>query len=143
MLWVRPLRSLTPQTLPGTEEAALPFWSPDGRSLGFFAQGSLKTIDVQGGVPRIVSAAPDGRGGTWNRDGTIVFSPHRESGLMRVSDSGGATMPVTSVHRPDERGHVWPQFLPDGSHFIFWPTATAPSITTSSSARSTHPVPDG
>src|SRR5207244_11462722 len=73
-LWVRPLRSLTPQLLAGTEDAAFPFWSPDGSSIGFFAQGSLKRIRVAGGMPQVICDAPAGRGGTWNAAGVIVFS---------------------------------------------------------------------
>jgi eukaryotic-like serine/threonine-protein kinase len=118
-LWVRPLRSLTPQSLPGTEHAAFPFWSPDGGSIGFFAQGSLKRISVSGGTPRIVCEAPDGRGGAWNADGVIIFSPSRESGLSRVAASGGSATPLTTVDRPGERGHLWPEFLPDGNHFLY------------------------
>jgi len=118
-LWVRPLRSLTPQPLPGTEHAAFPFWSPDGASIGFFAQGSLKRVSVSGGTPRIVCEAPDGRGGAWNAEGVIVFSPSRESGLSRVPASGGSATPITTVARPGERGHLWPEFLPDGNHFLY------------------------
>jgi Tol biopolymer transport system component len=118
-LWVRPLRSLTPRALPDTEDAAFPFWAPDGQSIGFFAQGSLKRIAVSGGPPHIICEAPDGRGGTWNADGIIVFSPSRESGLSQVRASGGSPLPVTTVERPGERGHLWPEFLPDGAHFLY------------------------
>jgi Tol biopolymer transport system component len=119
MLWVRSLRSLTPQPLPGTEDATFPFWSPDGRSIGYFAHGRLKRIDVSGGGPHILAEAPGGRGGTWNAAGVIVFSPDRESGLVRVPAAGGPVAPVTTVDRPAERGHLWPHFLPDGEHFLY------------------------
>jgi eukaryotic-like serine/threonine-protein kinase len=125
-LWVRPLRSLTPQLLPGTEDAAFPFWSPDGSSIGFFAQGRLKRIDVAGGTPQVVCDAPAGRGGTWNRRGVIVFSPSRESGLSRVAASGGSPTPVTTVDPPGERGHLWPEFLPDGIHFLYLADSSRP-----------------
>ena len=118
-LYVRPLRSLTPQTLPGTEGAAFPFWAPDGQSIGFFARGSLQRISVSGGTPRILCDAPDGRGGAWNAEGIIIFSPSRESGLSKVLASGGTAAPVTTVDHPAERGHVWPHFLPDGRHFLY------------------------
>ena len=127
-LWLRPLRSLTPQALPGTEDAAFPFWSPDGRSIGFFAQGRLKRIDVSGGSPQIVSDAPAGRGGTWNDAGVIVFSPSRESGLSRVPASGGTATPITVVERPGERGHLWPEFLPDGNHFLYLADSSEPDF---------------
>jgi Tol biopolymer transport system component len=124
MLWVRPLQSLTAVTLPGTEDATFPFWSPDGQSIGFFAHASLKRINASGGTPQIVCDAPDGRGGAWNANGTILFSPSRDSGLARVPETGGSPVPVTAVDRPRERGHVWPQFMPDGNHFIFLADST-------------------
>lgn len=124
-VWVRPLRSLIPQALPGTEGAAFPFWSPDGQSIGFFAHGSLRRISVSGGMPEIVCAAADGRGGTWNAKGVIVFSPSRESGLSEVPASGGSASPVTSVAQ-GERGHLWPQFLPDGKHFLYLADSARP-----------------
>jgi len=74
-LWVRALDALTPQTLPGTEGASFPFWSPNSRSIGFFAGAKLKKIEVSGGPALTLCDAGDGRGGTWNRNGTIVFSP--------------------------------------------------------------------
>ena len=119
MLWVRALHSGTAVTLPGTEDASFPFWSPDGQSIGFFAPGSLKKTSVAGGTPQIICDAPGGRGGAWNANGTILFSPSRESGLSRVPDSGGSPVPVTTVDRPRERGHLWPHFLPDGNHFLY------------------------
>jgi Tol biopolymer transport system component len=118
MLWVRALDS-SAVMIAGTEGASFPFWSPGGQSIGFFANGSLKRAKVAGGTPQIVCEALDGRGGTWNANGTILFSPSRESGLVRVPDGGGSPTPVTTVDRPNERGHLWPQFLPDGNHFLY------------------------
>ena len=80
MLWVRPLGAIAAQPLPGTDGAGLPFWSPDSRWIGFFAQAKLKKVDVNGGPPQILCDAPQGTGGTWNRDGTILFAPIRSSG---------------------------------------------------------------
>ncbi len=90
-LAVRSFDAAEPQVLPGTEAGFFPFWSPDSRFIGFFAQGKLKKIDVTGGPPVTLCDAGRGLGGTWNRDGTIVFTPNDgTSGLFRVSAAGGA-----------------------------------------------------
>jgi serine/threonine protein kinase/Tol biopolymer transport system component len=120
-LWVRPLNSLEPRALPGTDEATMPFWSPDGRSLGFFADGKLKTIDVTGGPPHVLCDAPSGAGGTWNSNGTILFAPSPTSALFSVSaTAGGPPTPVTHVDGSrQEISHRFPVFLPDGRHFLY------------------------
>jgi Tol biopolymer transport system component len=101
--------------LAGTEGAQYPFWSPDSRSIGFFASGKLYRIDIEGGRPRAVADAPVGRGGTWNRDGVIVFAPTATSPLMRVPASGGEPVPLAKLDAPERsRSHRFPQFLPDG-----------------------------
>ena len=121
MLWLRPLDSLTAQPLAGTEEALNPFWSPDNRSLGFFAQGKLKRIDVTGGPAQTIADSPGAQGGAWNRDGEIVFAQQLNEVLYRVPASGGRSVPVTSLDRTkQEVAHAWPFFLPDGRHFLFW-----------------------
>jgi Tol biopolymer transport system component len=117
-LSVRPLDSLTPQPLPETDGANLPFWSPDGRFICFFAGGKLKKIDVSGVALQTLCNAPSGRGGTWNRDGVIVFAPSFTSALYRVSASGGDPAPLTTLDQ-GEISHRWPQFLPDGRHFLY------------------------
>jgi eukaryotic-like serine/threonine-protein kinase len=120
VLYVRPLKALTGQVLVGTEGATFPFWSPDSRSIGFFANGQLKTIDASGGPVQALCSAPQARGGTWNRDGVIIFSPTPSSGIFRVSATGGAPEPVTKVDfSRHEDSHRWPQFLPDGRRFIY------------------------
>jgi Tol biopolymer transport system component len=121
LLWVRPLDSLEALPLSGTEEASFPFWSPDGSYIGFFASGKLKKIESSGGPPLTLCDAPNPRGGTWNQYGEILFTPNLNVPLHRVSASGGTPIPVTSLDHP-ERGvttHRWPQFLPDGHHFIY------------------------
>lgn len=119
-LWIRPMDSLHARLLPGTEAAGFPFWSPDGRYIGFFAGGKLKKIDVQGGPPSVICDAPDGRGGSWNQQGDIVFTPTVNSPIYRVSASGGSVSQLTMQDpSKNETTHRWPWFLPDGRHFIF------------------------
>jgi serine/threonine protein kinase len=119
-LWLRRLDSLTPQQIPGTKEAGDPFWSPDSRSIGFFAGGKLKRVSVTGGPVQTVCDAGSPRGGTWSKDDVIVFAPGARGGLYRVDAAGGDPVQVTS---PDssrgETAHRYPCFLPDGKHFLF------------------------
>ncbi|HEY1304637.1 MAG TPA: protein kinase [Vicinamibacterales bacterium] len=126
MLWVRSIDGPESRVLPGTENASNPFWSPDGRSIGFFADGKVKRIDVDGGRPIAVADAANGRGGSWNSDGVILFSPGVQDPIMRVSIRGGraerATEPNAGGSGPD---HRWPQFLPDGKRFLFSSTLGA------------------
>ena len=120
-LWVRALDSKEGQVLRGTEDAFYPFWSPDSRSLGFFAQGRLKVIEIGGGPPRtLTSAAPlDSRGGTWGADGTIVFAAERGA-LLRIPATGGTATPATRLDESrNETTHRFPAFLPDGLHFLY------------------------
>jgi Tol biopolymer transport system component len=118
-LWVRELNGLHARTLAGTDGATFPFWSPDGRSLGYFAGGKLKTVLLEGGAPTEVCDAPAGRGGTWNAQGTILFAPQFESALYRVAASGGTPSPVTKLDKAKHDSHRWPYFLPDGRHFLY------------------------
>ncbi|HVE65611.1 MAG TPA: protein kinase, partial [Thermoanaerobaculia bacterium] len=121
VLWVRPLDTSIARALPGTDGASYPFWSPDSRFLGFFAGGKLKKIDVAGGPPSTICDAADARGGTWSRDGVIVFEPHFRLPLSRVAATGGKVSPVTSLDSArKETTHRWPHFLPDGKHFLYF-----------------------
>jgi serine/threonine protein kinase len=123
-LWLRPLDSELAKPLPGTE---LPiqgtFWSPDSKWIGFFADKKLKRIDVATGTVQTLADAPTPRGGTWSRDGTILFSPAGNGILYRMPAAGGQPEPVTQF-RSQEVTHRWPQFLPDGRHFVFWISGT-------------------
>ena len=117
-LWLRSLDALDAQPLAGTDGGDLPFWSPDSRSIGFFAQGKLKKIDLSGGPPLTLSDAPPFGGGSWNRDGIIIFTSI--AGVARVPASGGQSEPVTTLDvSRQENAHRWPQFLPDGRSFLF------------------------
>ena len=116
-LWVRDLDALNPRVVPGTEAAELPFWSPDSRFIGYFAEGKLKRVDASGGPSQTLCDASDGYGGTWSSGGAILFSPASDLPLMRVAASGGAPSAETTL-LPGELGHQWPYFLPDGRHYL-------------------------
>lgn len=116
-LFVRDLSSATPRALPGTTGGYYPFWSPDGLQVGFFADGKLKKLDLRGSAAQVLADAPQGRGGTWNREDVILFSRDIASGLYTVSASGGPTREVARAKVPDS--YRWPAFLPDGQHFVF------------------------
>ncbi len=128
-LWVRPLDSLTAQPLAGTEGATYPFWSPDGRAIGFFAEGKLKRIESSGGAVQTICSAADGRGASWNRDGVIVFAGGPFGRLSRVAAAGGDPAPVGPEVASNESARL-PHFLPDGRHLLFY---TYRSRTTESS----------
>jgi Tol biopolymer transport system component len=126
-LWLRPLDKTDAQPLPGTEGADYPFWSPDSRSVGFFAAGRIRRVDIAGGQPQDIAQAIEG-GAAWNADGTIVFIPSPGSPLSRVSVSGGQPVAVTRLDPPRQIAHRWPHFLPDGRHFLFT-VAGPPDVT--------------
>src|SRR5262249_41946489 len=117
--------------LPGTEGAASPFWSPDSRSVGFFAARKLKTIDISGVASQVLCEVPLGKAGTWNAAGTIVFASDGPGPLYRVSSAGGIPQPVAPIDSPGSQiVHRSPHFLPDGRHFLY-------------SAESSNPQNDG
>ena len=123
MLWVRSLDGLTAQPLAGTEGAYYPFWSPDSRSIAFFAGGKLKKIDLAGSSPATLCDTPRSSvlaaGGSWNRDGVILFSQATEA-IYRVSALGGTPAPATTLDlQAGETQHWAPFFLPDGKHFLY------------------------
>jgi hypothetical protein len=117
VLWIYKLGSQDARTLAGTEGASFPFWSADGHYLGFFAEGKLKKLEVSGGPVQILCDAPSGRGGTWNKDGVILFTPsgQQQGGLFQISASGGTPTQITVPDQSNaETTHRWPMLLPDG-----------------------------
>jgi Tol biopolymer transport system component len=120
LLFLRPLDALDARRLEGTEGAAFPFWSPDGRYIAFFAQGKLAKIDVSGGSPQILCDAPNPRGGSWSSRGTIVFSVNTGGEIHRVAENGGRAASLTHLSRRPGETNRWPGFLPDGRHFLYF-----------------------
>jgi len=121
LLWIRSLDSLTARPLQGTQDASYPFWSADSRFIGFFAEGKLKKVEASGGPVQPLCDSVEGRGGTWNKSGVIIFTPSPGAPLFRVDDSGGTPAAVTKLDQSQaETSHRWPYFLPDGRHFLYF-----------------------
>jgi eukaryotic-like serine/threonine-protein kinase len=120
LLYVRPLGSLTARALPGTFDAGRPFWSPDSKSLAFIAQGKLKRTTLSGGEPVSLCDASQGRGGTWNDEGVILFGTNSAQGVQRIPAAGGVPTLVTHIDKEaGEFHHYYPQFLPGGRDFFY------------------------
>lgn len=117
MIWMRSIGQVTAHPLPGTEHAHLPFWSPDSRWVAFFAESKLKKIPAAGGPVQVIADVADAYGGSWGADDDIIFAK-LSNAILRVSSGGGI---VTTVTKADTvtKAHRWPQFLPDGRHFLF------------------------
>ncbi len=124
-LWLRPLDQANARPLAGTEGATSPFWSPDSRSIGFFAAGKLLRLDLGGGAPQaLVTLSRPFRGGSWSADGTILFPQQTAGPLWRVSAAGGEPVEVTRLDPPRQSSHRFPHVLPDGRQFLFYATGT-------------------
>jgi len=127
-LWVRRLDMAAAQMVAGTEGGQFPFWSPDSLWVAFFSNYKLRKVPIAGGPVQVICEASESagsRGGTWNRDGVILFSPHFNRPLYRVSAGGGTADPVTRLDASRrETTHRWPQFLPDGRHFLYFGRTT-------------------
>jgi Tol biopolymer transport system component len=128
VIWTYRLGDANANVVEGTEGASHPFWSPDGRWIAFFAQGKLKKVDLVGKSVQVICDAPNGRGGTWNKEGVILYTPDVFLGIYRVPAAGGtAALETTLDESRSESSHRWPAFLPDGKHYIylsanfFWP----------------------
>jgi hypothetical protein len=125
-LWVRSLDSVTARQLPDTEGAQFPFWSPDGRALGYFANGFLRRIEVAGGASTALAPVATPRGGTWIADATIVFA-ETVGPLQRIAATGGTPSPVGSV-APNQTSHRWPRGLPDGRTLFYFVQGDQPGV---------------
>jgi serine/threonine protein kinase/Tol biopolymer transport system component len=125
-LWVRPLDSPSAQRLAGTEAGFselpghyCPFWSPDSRSIAFFADRKLKRMDASGGPALTLAETPFPSGGSWSPEDVIVFAPTFYGSLQRVAAGGGVPRVATTPEPGHNSSHLWPWFLPDGRHFLF------------------------
>ncbi len=122
-IWLRPLNALTAQPLAGTEGTTRPFWSPDSRFLGFFAEGKLKKVDVSGGPPQKICDAPTGSDGSWSPQGVILYDGSGADPIYRVSAAGGTPTVAAKPEASRKETQVgWPEFLPDGRHFLYMAT---------------------
>jgi eukaryotic-like serine/threonine-protein kinase len=121
-IWVQSLNELAARKLEGTEGAAFPFWSADGKFIGFFADGHLKKAPAAGGPVTVLADAPNPRGGSWNQDNVIIYEPDYRDSLWRINASGGAPVRLTRFENGKHTTHRWPWFLPDGKHFLFFAT---------------------
>jgi serine/threonine protein kinase len=132
LLYVRRIDAPQAQAFSDTQNAAYPFWSPDSRWIGYFnrADGTMKKIDTRGGPPITLCRAPNGKGGTWNEGGVIVFAPDANGPLMRVASAGGEPAQLTEVDVDRHNSNRHPRFLPDGRHLLFLARGITPPQST-------------
>ncbi len=138
-LWLRSLDSVSARPLAGTDLAVMPFWSPDSRSVGFFADSQLKRIDIDGGSIQALAKAPFGNGGAWNHDDTILFAPIFSGPIFRIRATGGEASALTRLEK-QQTNHRFPRFLPDGRRFFYSATG-ASKLAACISVRSTDRGP--
>ncbi|HWQ02982.1 MAG TPA: protein kinase, partial [Candidatus Nitrosotenuis sp.] len=120
-LYVRRLNSAETQVVPGTENAAYPFWSPDSKWVAFFGQGKLRKTDMSGAPPMTLCESGVGKGGTWNLDGVILYAPSFDSPIHRTTAAGGDCKAITTLNAGrSDNSHRHPRFLPDGKHFLYF-----------------------
>jgi Tol biopolymer transport system component/tRNA A-37 threonylcarbamoyl transferase component Bud32 len=130
MLWVRDLDREQPRMLAGTEDGYQPFWSPDSRSIGYFANRKLRRIDVNGGVStELATTGNQPRGAHWGDNGMILYGPDWSQPLFGVSETGGEAVAITQFNAERlELSHRWPHMLPDGQHFLYYAVSTYPEL---------------
>ena len=127
MLWVRPIGRDEPRVISGTKGAFYPFWAPDSRSVAFFADRKLRTVEIAGGLPQVVADAPQGRGGCWGDDGRILFTRMGGGTIFGVAVAGGAVTPITTLDTArGENANYWPACLPGSKHFLYFARSTQP-----------------
>ena len=119
-LWLRAMDTTTLQALPGTEGASLPFWSPNGKSIAYYANNKVMRVDIGGGLPQTLAGSAGLRGGTWSDDGFIVYAPSNTSPLLKIPDTpGGTPLPVTKLDK-NQNSHRFPAFIPNSRQFLFF-----------------------
>jgi Tol biopolymer transport system component len=120
-LWVRNLDETQSREVEGSDAAAYPFWSPDSRTIGYFAEGKIKRVLASGGPSITIGEAVNPKGGTWSPDGLILFAPSHNSAIYQIKEDGGEVSPVTELSESrEENSHRHPRFLADGRHFVYF-----------------------
>ncbi len=143
-IWHRPLDTGAARMLAGTEDGSAPFWSPDGKSIGFFAEGKLKTIQLAGSDARVVCDAVQDATGTWIRTDVILFAPGLTGAISEVSVEHGTVRQITKVDRSrSEFEHIRPTSLPDGRHFVYLANRKDQLVATLASVDGTDAIPLG
>ena len=147
-LYARAMADLTPRALPGTDGARLPFFSPDGKSVAFFADGNLKKAPIAGGTPAILADAATGCGASWSPSGEIAFAPSDTSGVFLVSDGGGTPRALTTLDfAAGDNSHRWPQWLPGGRAVLVtvvaWSRETSDIVMVDAASGSRRTVQEG